>query len=88
MTSRPKYNQYLTSNRRQVPAGLAYILFMSILTLVWELALLSVILKALLIMLCTVSHSINTSTESKYTRIDTGLTRNTTINVYNSTNCP
>ena len=22
MTSRPKYNQYLTSNRRQVPAGL------------------------------------------------------------------
>ena len=21
MTSRPKYNQYLTSNRRQVPAG-------------------------------------------------------------------
>ena len=24
MTSRPKYNQYLTSNRRQVPAGVAY----------------------------------------------------------------
>ena len=22
MTSRPKYNQYLTSNRRQVPAGI------------------------------------------------------------------
>ena len=24
MTSRPKYNQYLTSNRRQVPAGIVY----------------------------------------------------------------
>ena len=26
MTSRPKYNQYLTSNRRQVPAGM-YIVY-------------------------------------------------------------
>ena len=24
MTSRPKYNQYLTSNRRQVPAGINF----------------------------------------------------------------
>ena len=27
MTSRPKYNQYLTSNRRQVPAGKEVVVF-------------------------------------------------------------
>ena len=62
--------------------GKLVILFMSVLTFFREFALLSIESKF------TFEHALYiyyTSTETKYTHLDTGLTRNTATNIYNST---